>query len=66
MCYNNADPPPSLAEACRLVAARYFGAPGTFAYQAFDYLNATYFDGTLPTPLITWALTAHGRLLNDD
>lgn len=52
-----------LPDACRAVARHYFGAAGVFAYAAFDYLNATYFDGALPDPLITWALTAHGRCL---
>lgn len=56
------DPLP-LPAACRTVARHYFGAAGVFAYTAFDYLNATLFGGALPDPLITWALTAHGRCL---
>jgi hypothetical protein len=47
----------------RQIARRYFGARGAFAYAAFDHINATYFDGALPLPLIQWALTPHGRCL---
>src|SRR5829696_8526325 len=66
MCYSSLggeSSSPPLAESCRLVAAHYFGAAGVFAYQAFDHINQIYFDGALPRPLITWALTPHGRCL---
>ncbi len=49
--------------ACRLIARHYGGARGTWAYEAFDHINATLFDGELPTPLIMWALTPHGGCL---
>ena len=53
----------SIADACRRVAQHYEGNIGTWAYDAFDYINATFFDGKLPFPLIVWGLTAHGRCL---
>jgi len=43
----------------REVAASRDGARGVWSYQAFDYLNGTYFDGQLPTPLILWTLTPY-------
>jgi hypothetical protein len=49
--------------ATRAVVAHYFGRRGVFANQAFAYLNATYFDGTLPWPLVLWGLTPHGACL---
>jgi hypothetical protein len=49
--------------AARLVAAECYGELGTFAYQAFDWINAALFDGRLPVPLIVWELTAHGHAL---
>ncbi len=51
------------SEAARLVAAECYGEPGEFGYQAFDWVNATLFDGRLPVPLILWELTAHGACL---
>jgi len=51
------------SEAARLVAAECYGDLGEFGYQAFDWVNATLFDGRLPVPLILWELTAHGACL---
>lgn len=51
------------AEAARLVAVECYGDLGEFGYQAFDWINATLFDGRLPVPLILWELTAHGACL---
>ena len=45
----------------RQIAAQHDGKEGVWAYQAFDYCNATFFDGRLPTPFISWALTPHGH-----
>ncbi len=49
--------------ACRLIARHFGGARGTWAYEAFDYINATLFAGELPTPLIVWTITPHGKCL---
>jgi len=47
----------------RQMAVEHDEARGMFAYQAFDYCNGTFFDGRLPTPFISWALTPHGHCL---
>jgi len=47
----------------RQIAAQHDGKEGVWAYQAFDYCNATFFDGRLPTPFISWGLTPHGHCL---
>jgi hypothetical protein len=52
-----------LAEACKLIARHYSGPRGEFAYECFEHINVTLFGGELPWPLITWAITAHGRCL---
>ncbi len=49
--------------AVRLVARHYYGARGVWAYEAFDYINAAYFAGELPTPAIQWGITPHGGCL---
>jgi hypothetical protein len=36
------------------------GPKGLWAYEAFDFINDTYFGGTLPHPFIQWSLTPHG------
>jgi hypothetical protein len=36
---------------------------GVRAYQAFDYINTTFFDRDLPTPFILWTVTEWGRCL---
>jgi hypothetical protein len=48
--------------AYRLVARHVYKLHGLgdFAYQAFDYINATFFDGRLPELLILWDITAYG------
>jgi hypothetical protein len=51
------------SDAARAVGAACYGRRGLFAYQAFDWVNATLFAGRLPTPLILWELTAHGGCL---
>ena len=55
--------PRELDAAVRLVAAHYSGPRGVWAYEAFDYINAAYFGGGLPTPAIQWGITAHGACL---
>jgi hypothetical protein len=52
-----------LLNACKEIAKHYYGGKGIFAYEAFEDINARFFEGELPTPLIQWALTAHGRCL---
>jgi hypothetical protein len=56
-------PPVGIDATCRFVASHYAGNRGIWAYQAFDYINTTFFDDHLPTPLIVWALTPHGSCL---
>jgi len=51
------------AEAARLVARECFGWKGVFIYQAFDYVNRTFFEEALPCPLILWQITPHGKCL---
>jgi hypothetical protein len=53
----------SLDAAVRQVAHHYEGERGEFAYRAFDWINGELFAGELPTPLIVWTITAHGRCL---
>ncbi len=59
----HSEPAADVVEALRLIARHFDGARGVWAYDCFDVINATYFDGELPTPKIQWALTAHGRCL---
>jgi hypothetical protein len=51
--------------AYRLVARHVYrvGGLGDFAYAAFEYINATFFDGRLPEPLILWDITNWGGCL---
>jgi len=51
---------PSTLEA---VAEAYWGERGKWIYRAFRAVNADYFGGRLPVPLIQWALTPHGSCL---
>ncbi len=58
--------PPATNEiraACRLIAELYQGPAGLWAYEGFDYINATLFDHRLPQPFIQWAITPHGGCL---
>ena len=45
------------------VAGAAYGRAGEWAYEAFDVVNARYFDGRLPTPWIQWAITPHSSCL---
>ncbi len=56
-------PTDEVRSACRLIAQLYQGDSGLWAYEAFDYINATFFDHQLPQPLIQWAITPHGGCL---
>jgi hypothetical protein len=49
--------------AYRTIADHVYGRLGRFAYAAFDYLNATFFQGKLPETLLLWDLTDHGHFL---
>jgi hypothetical protein len=51
------------ADACKQIARVYWARRGVWGYEAFEFINATYFAGSLPWPLIQWALTAHGGCL---
>jgi hypothetical protein len=53
----------ALEDACRLVARSFWQDKGLWAYEAFEFINATYFAGRLPWPCIIWGLTAHGGCL---
>src|SRR5438045_3596938 len=55
--------PGAVAAACRLIAQARDGARGVWAYRAFDHINATYWAGRLPTPLILWLITPYGACL---
>lgn len=52
-----------LEEACRLVAASFYGNPGRWLYELYERLNEELFSGELPTALITIELTPHGKCL---
>ena len=52
-----------LIAACKEIARHYHAGRGIFAYEAFEHINATFFKGELPTPLIQWGLTPHGGCL---
>ena len=56
-------PQPEVDAALRLGAEYYHGKKGLWAYDVFDEINAKYFGGLLPTPMIQWALTPHGHCL---
>jgi hypothetical protein len=53
----------ALVDACQLIARHYDGRRGAWAYECFEHINATLFDGELPWPLILWAITPHGGCL---
>jgi hypothetical protein len=55
--------PSDVVRALRLVATYFDGDHGQWAYNTFDAINAAYFEGRLPTPLIRWSLTPHGGCL---
>ena len=55
----------AMAAACRLIARARDGRKGVWAYRAFDHINATYWAGSLPTPLILWLITPYGKCLGD-
>lgn len=45
------------------LASHYFGPRGAWAYAAFADINARFFAGRLPTPLIYWAITPHSACI---
>jgi hypothetical protein len=49
--------------AYRLIADHLYHRLGRFAYEAWDHINRTFFDGTLPETLILWDLTDWGHSL---
>ena len=57
------EPAHPLDTATREVTRAYFGDQATFAYAAFDAINAALFAGGLPLPLVTWEITGYGRCL---
>jgi hypothetical protein len=57
--------PATLDAACRLISRAADGKFGLWAYQAFDYMNSTFFDGELPTPFILWTVTEWGGCLGN-
>jgi hypothetical protein len=55
--------PAEIVKALDLIADYYNPQFGRWACRGFDAINATFFDGRLPRPLIQWALTPHGACL---
>src|SRR5262245_7715742 len=53
----------ALRDAYRLIAEHLYGDRGRFAYAAFEYINATYFEGKIPEPLLLWDITDYGACL---
>ena len=53
----------AIHDAYRLIARHVYRGRGVFAYQAFDDINARYFAGAIPEPLILWDITQHGHAL---
>jgi hypothetical protein len=51
--------------AYRLIARHVYrvGHLGDFAYAAFEHINAAFFAGRLPEPLILWDITNYGKCL---
>jgi hypothetical protein len=54
---------PGVGPASRAAVALAHGPRGVWVYQAFDWLNATYFAGALPVPFIQIAITGYSRCL---
>jgi hypothetical protein len=52
-----------LQEACLTVAAHYHGSKGEWAYALLEAINDAFFEGELPWPHISWALTPYGACL---
>lgn len=50
-------------DSCRIVAEQCHGAKGTWAYDAFAFINDHWFSGRLPWAHIIWGLTPHGGCL---
>jgi hypothetical protein len=50
-------------ESCLVVAEHCYGLKGTWAYEAFAFINRAYFGDRLPCPHILWGLTAHGKCI---
>ncbi len=57
--------PAAIDAACRLLSRAADHKYGIWAYQAFDFINATVFDGELPTPFILWTVTEWGGCLGN-
>jgi hypothetical protein len=53
----------AIGPALDLVADYYHPRYGRWAYAAFAAVNAAFFDGRLPQPLIQWAITPYGACL---
>ena len=51
----------SLVKDMRRVAAAAYGRRGTWAFDAYDAINALYFEGRLPLVWIQWAITGFSR-----
>lgn len=47
----------------RQVAQHYYGALGTFYYDAFEHVSRQHFGGDLPVPLLQVAMTPYGRCI---
>jgi hypothetical protein len=45
------------------VAEHYYGALGSFYYEAFEHISQQHFGGDLPVPLLQVAMTPYGRCI---
>src|SRR5713226_6336370 len=63
MSYQGPVSPVPLSANCRAIATAIDGERGRFAYQGFDWINSTLYQGQLPTPMILWGLTPHSHSL---
>jgi hypothetical protein len=48
---------------CYVVAQQCYGLKGTWAYDAYAFINATYFGNRLPWAHILWGLTEYGSCI---
>lgn len=49
----------------RAVSRHYYGPLGTFAYDAYDHVNRSYYGGDLPVPMIQIGVTGYGACLGN-
>lgn len=52
-----------LLDNMRQMSRYYYGALGTFFYDAYTFINREYFGGDLPVPLLTVGITSYGACI---